>query len=73
MPNLPFFVLGVDPSSLSVRPNRSIEKKWSVQVLVRNNTVDQALKVLKKKMQARACSGHRAAHASGTVLSHVRR
>ena len=31
--------------------NRSIEEEHRVQVLVRNNNVDQALKVLKKKMQ----------------------
>ena len=31
--------------------NRSIEKERRVQVLVRDNNVDQALKVLKKKMQ----------------------
>ena len=31
--------------------NRSIEEERGVQVLVRDNNVDQALKVLKKKMQ----------------------
>jgi small subunit ribosomal protein S21 len=31
--------------------NRSIEEEQRVQVLVRDNNVDQALKVLKKKMQ----------------------
>lgn len=31
--------------------NRSIEEGYRVQVLVRDNNVDQALKVLKKKMQ----------------------
>jgi small subunit ribosomal protein S21 len=31
--------------------NRSIEEERHVQVLVRDNNVDQALKVLKKKMQ----------------------
>jgi small subunit ribosomal protein S21 len=31
--------------------NRSIEKEPRVQVLVRDNNVDQALKALKKKMQ----------------------
>ena len=31
--------------------NRSIEERTRVQVLVRDNNVDQALKVLKKKMQ----------------------
>jgi small subunit ribosomal protein S21 len=40
------------PSGLSVGPfNRSSEKEYRVQVLVRDNNVDQALKVLKKKMQ----------------------
>ena len=36
---------------VAVRPFNSIEKECSVQVLVRDNNVDQALKVLKKKMQ----------------------
>jgi small subunit ribosomal protein S21 len=31
--------------------NRSIKEEYQVQVLVRDNNVDQALKVLKKKMQ----------------------
>ena len=31
--------------------NRPIEEEYRVQVLVRDNNVDQALKVLKKKMQ----------------------
>jgi small subunit ribosomal protein S21 len=31
--------------------NRSLEEECRVQVLVRDNNVDQALKVLKKKMQ----------------------
>ncbi len=40
------------PSALAVGPiSRSIEKERRVQVLVRDNNVDQALKVLKKKMQ----------------------
>ncbi len=40
------------PSALAVAPiNRSIAKERRVQVLVRDNNVDQALKVLKKKMQ----------------------
>ena len=40
------------PSALAVGPiNRSIEEERRVQVLVRDNNVDQALKVLKKKMQ----------------------
>jgi small subunit ribosomal protein S21 len=33
------------------RSNRSTQKERSVQVLVRDNNIDQALKVLKKKMQ----------------------
>jgi small subunit ribosomal protein S21 len=37
--------LTIGPSS------RSAQKELSVQVLVRDNNVDQALKVLKKKMQ----------------------
>src|SRR5271163_5007630 len=38
--------------ALAVGPiNRSIERKRRVLVLVRDNNVDQALKVLKKKMQ----------------------
>jgi small subunit ribosomal protein S21 len=37
---------------LPVRGNRILERRWgSVQVLVRDNNVDQALKALKKKMQ----------------------
>jgi small subunit ribosomal protein S21 len=37
---------------VAARPiNRSIEQERRVQVLVRDNNVDQALKVLKKKMQ----------------------
>jgi small subunit ribosomal protein S21 len=37
---------------VAVGPNkRSIEEERRVQVLVRDNNVDQALKVLKKKMQ----------------------
>jgi small subunit ribosomal protein S21 len=40
------------PSALAGGPvNRSIEEERRVQVLVRDNNVDQALKVLKKKMQ----------------------
>jgi small subunit ribosomal protein S21 len=40
------------PSALAIGPiNRSIEEEHRVQVLVRDNNVDQALKVLKKKMQ----------------------
>jgi small subunit ribosomal protein S21 len=39
-------------ASLAIGPvNRSIEEERRVQVLVRDNNVDQALKVLKKKMQ----------------------
>ena len=37
---------------LAIGPiNRSIEEERRVQVLVRDNNVDQALKMLKKKMQ----------------------
>jgi small subunit ribosomal protein S21 len=40
------------PGALVIWPiNRSIEEERRVQVLVRDNNVDQALKVLKKKMQ----------------------
>jgi len=40
------------PGALAIGPiNRSIQKERRVQVLVRDNNVDQALKVLKKKMQ----------------------
>jgi small subunit ribosomal protein S21 len=40
------------PSTLAIGPvNRSIEEERRVQVLVRDNNVDQALRVLKKKMQ----------------------
>ena len=40
------------PSALAIRPiNRSIEEEHRVQVLVRDNNVDQGLRVLKKKMQ----------------------
>jgi small subunit ribosomal protein S21 len=42
------------PVARAPRPspiNRSIEEEHRVQVLVRDNNVDQALKVLKKKMQ----------------------
>ena len=40
------------PSAVAIGPiNRSIEEERRVQVLVRDNNVDQALKVLKKKMQ----------------------
>jgi small subunit ribosomal protein S21 len=40
------------PGALAIRPiNRSIEEERCVKVLVRDNNVDQALKVLKKKMQ----------------------
>ena len=40
------------PSGLAVGPiNRLIEKELRVQVFVRDNNVDQALKALKKKMQ----------------------
>ena len=40
------------PERLNIGPgNRSIEEEYCVQVLVRDNNVDQALKVLKRKMQ----------------------
>jgi hypothetical protein len=40
------------PGVLGHRPHqRSIEEERRMQVLVRDNNVDQALKVLKKKMQ----------------------
>ena len=40
------------PDRLGHRPiNRPIEEERRVQVLVRDNNVDQALKVLKRKMQ----------------------
>jgi small subunit ribosomal protein S21 len=40
------------PSGLAIGPiNRLIEKELHVQVFVRDNNVDQALKALKKKMQ----------------------
>ena len=40
------------PGALAIGSiNRSIEEERRVQVLVRDNNVDQALKVLKKKMQ----------------------
>ena len=40
------------PGRLAIGPiNRSIEEERRVQVLVRDNKVDQALRVLKKKMQ----------------------
>ena len=40
------------PGPLAIGPfNRSIEEERPVQVLVRDNNVQQALKVLKKKMQ----------------------
>ena len=40
------------PGRLAIGPiNRSIEEERPVQVLVRDNNVDQALRVLKKKMQ----------------------
>ena len=40
------------PGALAIGPiNRSIEEERRVQVLIRDNNVDQALKVLKKKMQ----------------------
>jgi small subunit ribosomal protein S21 len=45
-------VLNTRPTESRYDPiNRSIEEERRVQVLVRDNNVDQALKVLKKKMQ----------------------
>jgi small subunit ribosomal protein S21 len=42
----------LDLSALAIGPvNRSIEEERSVQVFVRDNNVDQALRALKKKMQ----------------------
>src|ERR1700740_1118139 len=42
----------IGPSGLTVGPSiRSTRKECSVPVLVRDNHIDQALKVLKKKMQ----------------------
>jgi small subunit ribosomal protein S21 len=42
----------VAPGPLAIGPiNRLIREERRVQVLVRDNNVDQALKVLKKKMQ----------------------
>ena len=37
--------------SLGHRPHQSIEEERRMQVLVRDNNVDQVLRVLKKKMQ----------------------
>jgi small subunit ribosomal protein S21 len=52
VPNSPFLPIGSQASALAIGPvNRSIEKERRVQVLVRDNNVDQALRVLKKKMQ----------------------
>ena len=40
------------PGGLAIGPiNRSIEEERRVQILVRDNNVEQALRVLKKKMQ----------------------
>jgi small subunit ribosomal protein S21 len=39
------------PGALAIAHRRSIEEERRMQVLVRDNNVDQALKVLKKKMQ----------------------
>ena len=60
---------------LAIGPiNRSIEKERRVQVLVRDNNVDQALKVLKKKMQRegifRETSSPRSAVPEGVLPSH---
>jgi small subunit ribosomal protein S21 len=52
VPSAPCIPVRRWPSALAIGPiNRSIEEEHRVQVLVRNNNVDQALKVLKKKMQ----------------------
>ena len=54
MPSAPEFPYpcASGPGALAVGPiNRSIEEERRMQVLVRDNNVDQALKVLKKKMQ----------------------
>src|ERR1700704_6310219 len=51
---MPAFRLRARPFAsplLYQNPNRSIERGCRVQVLVRDNNVDQALKALKKKMQ----------------------
>jgi hypothetical protein len=66
----------VAPGALAIGPiNRSTEEERRVQVLVRDNNVDQALKVLKKKMQRegvfremklRAARGSAADEASGS-------
>ena len=46
------FPLAIGPGALALgRFTRPIEEERRVQVLVRDNNVDQALKVLKKKMQ----------------------
>ena len=46
------FLCASGPGALAIGPvNRSIEEERRMQVLVRDNNVDQALKVLKKKMQ----------------------
>jgi hypothetical protein len=45
------------PNALAIGPSSSIEKERRVQVLVRDNNVDQALKALKKEeCSARASS-----------------
>jgi small subunit ribosomal protein S21 len=45
-------IVHIRASALAIGPiNRSIEEEHRVQVLVRDNNVDQALRVLKKKMQ----------------------
>jgi small subunit ribosomal protein S21 len=46
------YPLASGPGALAIGPiNRSIQEERRVQVLVRDNNVDQALKALKKKMQ----------------------
>jgi small subunit ribosomal protein S21 len=52
VPSVPELCISVRPGDLAIGPiNRWIEEERRVQVLVRDNTVDQALRVLKKKMQ----------------------
>ena len=52
LPRLTLYPCANGPSAVAIGPiNRSIEEERRVQVLVRDNNVDQALRVLKKKMQ----------------------
>ena len=50
VPRVPF-PRASGPGALATAHRRSIEEERRMQVLVRDNNVDQALKVLKKKMQ----------------------